>query len=40
MFKKQVEVLGHIVGNGQIKPSLDKTQAIREFPVPVSKTNV
>ena len=40
MFKKQVEVLGHIVGNGQIKPGLDKTQAIREFPVPVSKTNV
>ena len=40
MFKKQVQVLGHVVGNGKIKPGLDKTQAIREFPVPMSKTNV
>ena len=39
-FTSQVEVLGYIAGSGQIKPGLDKIQAVRKFPVPVSKTNV
>ena len=40
LFTRQVEVLGHIVGGGEIKPGLDKVQAIREFPVPKTRTNV
>ena len=40
MFTQEVEVLGHLAGGGVIKPGLDKVQAIREFPVPKTKTNV
>ena len=40
MFTSEVEVLGHFAGNGQLRPGLDKLQAIRDFPVPKSKTNI
>ena len=40
MFTQEVEVLGHLAGGGVIKPGLDKVQAIREFPVPTTKTKV
>ena len=29
--------LGHIVGNGAIKPILSKEQAVQDFPVPTTK---
>lgn len=31
---KEIRYLGHIVGNGQIKPDPGKVEAIQEFPVP------
>ena len=40
LFTKEVEVLGHIAGNGVIKPGLDKLQGVRDFPVPKTKTNI
>ena len=39
-FSKEVSVLGHIAGQGFIKPGLDKKSAIQNFPIPISKTNV
>ena len=33
-------VLGHIAGGGLIRPGLDKLQAIKDIPVPKTKTNV
>lgn len=32
--RKKIEFLGHIVEKGFIKPSLEKTKAIRNFPIP------
>ena len=40
LFTKEVEVLGHFAGNGNIRPGLDKVKSIRDFPIPKSKTNV
>jgi hypothetical protein len=34
---KEIKVLGHIVGNGVIKPNPDKVKAIRNYPVPNSQ---
>ena len=36
----ELEFLGHIVGNGVIKPVQDKVTAIQEYPVPKTKKNV
>ena len=32
--------LGHIVGSGSVKPEMDKTDAIRQFPTPQTKKDV
>ena len=40
LFTTEVSVLGHIAGNGVIKPGLDKMSAINDFPIPKTKTNV
>ena len=40
LFGKEVQVLGHLVGGGNIKPGFNKTSAIENFPTPKSKTNV
>ena len=40
MFTKEVAVLGHIAGGGFIKPGLDKLQAVRQFPVPKTRTDI
>ena len=32
--------LGHIVGNGSVKPDPEKLRAVKEFPVPVTKKGV
>ena len=39
-FGSEVSVLGHLAGGGNIKPGLDKLQAIRDFPVPTTRTAV
>lgn len=38
--QSQVSYLGHTVGNGQIKPMLNKLESVQEFPTPVLKKNV
>jgi hypothetical protein len=38
--QSQVSYLGHTVGNGQIKPMLNKLEAVQEFPTPVLNKNV
>ena len=40
LFGKEVQVLGHLVGGGNIKPGFNKTSAIENFPTPKNKTNV
>lgn len=37
---KSLEFLGHIVGNGKIKPTPDKIEAIQQFPVPSTKKQI
>ena len=37
---QQVTYLGHTVGNGQIKPNIDKLKAVNEFPKPLTKKDV
>jgi hypothetical protein len=37
---QQVSYLGHTIGNGQIKPMLDKIEAVNNFPQPVTKKDV
>ena len=37
---QQVTYLGHTVGNGQIKPNVDKIKAVMQFPKPVTKKDV
>ncbi len=32
-FKKEICFLGHIIGNGSIRPSMEKTKAVRQFPI-------
>ena len=39
-FTSEVSVLGHVAGQGHIKPGLDKMEAIRDFPVPKTRTKV
>ena len=34
---KEIKILGHIVGNGTVKPDPDKLSAIKEFPKPQDK---
>ena len=36
----EVTYLGHTVGSGQIKPTLNKMEAVAKFPVPVTKKDV
>lgn len=40
LFAREVDLLGHRVGYGLAKPNLDKTKAIREYPIPNSKKEV
>ena len=37
---RECSYLGHIVGNGQVKPDSGKLQAVQEFPVPTTKKQV
>ena len=37
---KQCSYLGHIVGNGFVRPELDKVEAVHPFAIPQTKTNV
>ena len=37
---QELTFLGHIVGNGKIKPTLDKIEAIQGFPRPDTKKKV
>lgn len=37
---RELEFLGHLVGNGQVKPTSDKVQAILNIPVPTKKKEV
>ena len=36
----EVSLVGHVVGNGHIKPQQDKVSAVVNFPQPVTKTDV
>ena len=38
--RTEVSYLGHVVGNGTVKPMDDKVKAVNEFPRPISKKNV
>lgn len=33
----EVTYLGHTIGNGHIKPMLDKVESVKDFPIPVTK---
>ncbi len=37
---REVNYLGHVVGGGKVKPDDTKVQAVREFPRPVTKTQL
>ena len=37
---RECTYLGHIVGNGEVKPEKSKLQAIAQFPLPVTKKQV
>ena len=37
---KEYYYLGHIVGNGQVRPDPEKLRAVRKFPVPLTKKQV
>ncbi|XP_049308582.1 uncharacterized protein LOC125777521 [Bactrocera dorsalis] len=39
-IKKQINFLGYILENGQILPSVEKTRAVRNFPIPTSKKEI
>ena len=36
----QCSYLGHIVGNGEVRPEQSKLQAVKEFPVPATKKEI
>ena len=38
--RSRVEYLGHVICSGTIQPKDDKIQAVKEFPRPLTKTNV
>ncbi|CAB0042173.1 unnamed protein product [Trichogramma brassicae] len=40
MLKKEAKVLGHIVGNGEIKPDPTKIEAMRDYPAPTNAKKV
>ncbi|KAL7294456.1 hypothetical protein TKK_0012451 [Trichogramma kaykai] len=40
MLKKEAKVLGHIVGNGEIKPDPTKIEAMRDYPAPTNPKKV
>ncbi|CAB0043056.1 unnamed protein product [Trichogramma brassicae] len=40
MLKKEAKVLGHIVGNGEIKPDPTKIEATRDYPAPTNAKKV
>ena len=37
---QQVTYLGHVIGNGEIRPNLDQIQAVQNFPKPQTKKDV
>ena len=37
---KRASFLGHIAGNGQIRPDPKKIEAVRDFPTPINKRKV
>ena len=37
---EETEYLGHVVGNGMVKPCQSKTEAVKQFPVPETKKQV
>lgn len=37
---RELEFLGHLVGNGQVKPTSEKVQVILNIPVPTRKKEV
>lgn len=39
-LKREVEFLGHVVGHGEVRPSENKTEAVRNFPKPKSVKQV
>ncbi|GFS93568.1 retrovirus-related Pol polyprotein from transposon 17.6 [Trichonephila clavipes] len=39
-LRRKVEFLGHVVENGTIRPSIEKTIAIKKFPVPTTVKQV
>ena len=39
-MKSRVEYLGHVVGQGQVRPRQAKVQAIAEFPLPTTKREI
>lgn len=40
LLQRSVEYLGHVVSNGMVKPSPEKTEAVRKFPVPKNLKSV
>jgi len=40
LFQKEVNLLGHRVGQGNVKPALDKLAAVRNFPKPRNRKEV
>ncbi|XP_078793179.1 uncharacterized protein LOC144987743 [Oryzias latipes] len=38
--QQQVEYLGHVVGQGLVKPRVGKVEAIQEYPIPTTKKKV
>ena len=38
--KATVKYIGHIVGQGQVRPLDTKTQTIAKFPIPTSRKNL
>ncbi|GFX88725.1 retrovirus-related Pol polyprotein from transposon 17.6 [Trichonephila clavipes] len=39
-LRRKVEFLGHVVGNGTIRPSISKTITVKKFPVPTTVKQV
>lgn len=38
--QNEVTYLGHVIGNGTVKPKLDKIEAVTDFPRPITKKQV
>ena len=39
-LQREASFLGHIAGNGQIRPDPKKIEAVRNFPIPINKRKV